>query len=44
MHMIKIHEMYLNNLLIGHPCHKEALFVLVWVEFDTVWDLPVGEV
>lgn len=44
MHVIKIHVIYLNDLLIGHPCHKEVLFVLVRVEFDTVWDLPVGEV
>lgn len=42
--MVKTHILYLNNLLIWHPCHKEVLFVLVGVEFDTVWDLPVGEV
>lgn len=36
-------RLYLNNLLIWHPGHKKILFVLVWIELDTVWHLPVGE-
>lgn len=35
--------LYLNDLLIRHPGHEEILFVLVWVELDAVWYLPVGE-
>ncbi len=36
-------QLYLNNLLIRHAGHKKVLFVLVWVELDAVWYLPVGE-
>lgn len=35
--------LYLNNLFIWHPGHEKILFVLVWIELDTVWYLPVGE-
>ena len=34
---------YLNNLLIRHAGHEQALLVLVRVELDAVRDLPVGE-
>ncbi len=40
---MQLMPVYLNNLLIRHPCHEKVLFVLVWVELDAVRYLSVGE-
>jgi hypothetical protein len=32
---------HLNNLFIRHTSEENMLLILVWVEFDTIWNLAV---
>ena len=36
-------EAHLNDFLVRHTSQEDILFVLVWMEFDTIWSLAVAK-